>query len=116
VSELEASLTRISSALANNTDTPGVLNGTAIGNVTVVSASQSAILSSGAAQQSSVEASVSRAGTTSTSGAKMSGGSAGGASATTGSSASSAGGAAMPTALYGMSLAGVVGLVGVLAL
>ncbi|OQO05141.1 hypothetical protein B0A48_08161 [Cryoendolithus antarcticus] len=101
------------SAFANATaGIASTLNGTAVMNSTSVAAAQSSILSSNSAEISSEVASASAAGTTSR------GAGSGAASATSAgaSSSSSAAGASMPTALYGMGLAGAVGLVGVLAL
>ncbi|OQO12323.1 hypothetical protein B0A48_02965 [Cryoendolithus antarcticus] len=101
------------SAFANATaGIASTLNGTAIMNSTSVAAAQSSISSANSAQISSEVASASAAGTTS------GGAGSGAASATSASasSSSSAAGASMPTALYGMSLVGAMGLVGVLAL
>lgn len=99
------------------------------GNSTAVRASQSAILSSIHAQNSSVIANATAAGTSSGmmnsasmtgAGSSSTGGAGAGGSSqssgSSGSSSSSSAGASMPTAIYGMSLAGAVGLVGVLAL
>ena len=89
----------------------------AIGNSTAVSAGQSSILASLASQNSSVVAGA----TTGTSSGAGSSASATGASATrsasgsAGASSSSAAGA-IPTAVAGMGLAGVVGIVGLFAL
>ncbi|KAJ9628000.1 hypothetical protein H2203_003220 [Taxawa tesnikishii (nom. ined.)] len=135
-----ANASSITSAIAGGITSAPAANTSALGvNSTAISASQSAILASIHAQNSSAivaangtagvaSASGSGASTTSSGSSRTSSGSSSTSGAAAGSSASSSGsssgsstsssaaGASMPTAIYGMGLAGAVGLVGLLAL